>query len=337
MQKSVSLLPWVFLVMQVTPPVPMRAASQSANQEEKTGQGHQTSPKKPLPVKPAPQIQNGTERVRTEDKQQGETLTRITAMPQVSVADKRRSVLDYVFDWGPWIFSFALVIIGYFGIRYAKRTLDTIKRQADIMDTQVADARKSGEEAATVAKGTLTAIQEQAALMKQQVSTAERNATAAQVAADAAKTSAKIVMDTQRAFVQVSSIGFNRGNIHLPNNEPVAGDVSVTINFKNSGPTRAVNVAVKGTLKTSSKSTSLAPPISYDLPALSEVAIAFDAFNKWLDADAIALLRQGSAILQASIKITYADVFGGSHEIEIEATLRDWIRRGWESSKIKSS
>jgi hypothetical protein len=82
---------------------------------------------------------------------------------------------DRIFHWGPWVFSFALVIIGYIGIRYAKRTLDTIKeqatlmkRQADTMDQQAADARKSGADAAVVAVGTLKAIEVQATLMQSQ-------------------------------------------------------------------------------------------------------------------------------------------------------------------------
>jgi hypothetical protein len=171
---------------------------------------------------------------------------------------------------------------------------------------------------------------------------AARNAAAAQVAAAAAKTSAKIAKDalelTQRAFVQVTSMGLNRGNIPLANNMPVTDDASVVVNFKNHGPTRAINVTVKGTLSITpgNKSTILAPPVSYDLPSATDVAIAFDPFNSWLDADAIALIKQGMTVLQVSLKLTYTDIFGISHETEIEAALRDWMQRRWDS-KLNST
>jgi len=244
-------------------------------------------------------------------------------------------------------------IIAYITAAYVFITwlmMRTIKRQADAMDRQAIEARKSGNDAAALATGMLAAIREQAALMRQQVDTMERqlgiaetsakaaedNATAAHIAADAAKMSAKIAKDslelTQRAFIQVVSMGLNRGRIPLADDVPVTDDASVLLSIKNHGPTRALNVTVKGTLTITpgNKSTAVAPQISYDLPPATDLAIAFDAFNSWLDADAIALLKQGKANLQVSLKITYADVFGVPHEIAIEAALHDWIRRVWD-------
>src|ERR1035438_6284624 len=107
---------WILFVLaifavQIVPPVPwveVRAAGDSGAQQE-TGRQEQKS-KSTLPMSVLPSTQTviskkGTQAVASQEKEQGETLTRITAMPQVSVADKSKSRWDYVFDWGPWFFS----------------------------------------------------------------------------------------------------------------------------------------------------------------------------------------------------------------------------------------
>jgi hypothetical protein len=209
--------------------------------------------------------------------------------------------------------------------------MKTIKRQADIMDRQATDARKSGEGAAITAQGTLAAIQDQAAQMKQQVDMMEKsaqaavdNATAAQTAAEAAKMSAKIAKDSleliQRTYIQIVSMGLKLGNVPLPNGMPVTDNTQVTVTIKNHGPTRALDVSAKGTLAivTGNKSTILAPQISLDLAPATDLGVSFDPFNEWLDADAIALLKQGVLGLQVSLQITCSDIFGKSHEFAIE-------------------
>jgi hypothetical protein len=285
---------------------------------------------------------NGTTSMAPENKEQGETVARITAMPPVTIADKSKSLWDRVFDWGPWIFAAILVIVGIVGVRYAKHTLDAIKRQANTMEQQATDAQISSSEAAVLAKGMLEAIQEQAAQMKQQVSAmerqisiAEKSAKAAEDNASAAKTSAKAAKDslelTQAASIQVFSIGLRRGRFPLADDAPVTNDASVAITFKNFGPTRALKISVNGTLSItpSKKSTTVAPPLAYEIPPGTEVPVVFDAFNNWLDADTIAILKQGKVSLQTSLTIAYADVFGNPHEIRVEAALNDWVGRGW--------
>jgi len=205
------------------------AATQGSGQGKNSGKRQGTDAASPKAVEPTANTakqDKGTTSVAPEGKQQGETVTRITAMPPVAIADKSKSLWDYVFDWGPWLFAAILVIVGIVGVRYAKHTLDAIKRQANIMEQQAIDAQKSSTEAAVLARGMLEAIQEQAAQMKQQASAMERqisvsqkSARSAEDNASAAKTSAKAARDllelTQAASIQVFSIEFRRGRFPL--------------------------------------------------------------------------------------------------------------------------
>jgi len=115
----------------------------------------------------------------------------------------------------------------------------------------------------------------------------------------------------QRAFVQVSSIGFAVGNVGLPDGTPPTVDTSVRICVKNHGSTRGINFAVKASLNISpgNRSTMLSPPVVYDIPPGTEIGITFDAFNRWLDDDAIAVLKQGRTSLDFSFNGSYADNF----------------------------
>src|ERR1035437_4007882 len=45
-----------------------------------------------------------------------------------------------------------LAVIGYFGVRYAKRTLDNIERQANTMEKQAADARAAALQSTGIAQ-----------------------------------------------------------------------------------------------------------------------------------------------------------------------------------------
>jgi hypothetical protein len=72
----------------------------------------------------------------------------VTELPSVSI-DR-----DWV-DFGTLAFSAGLVVIGFLGVRAAIRTLRAIERQANLMETQIGDARKSSETSATDVKATI--------------------------------------------------------------------------------------------------------------------------------------------------------------------------------------
>jgi hypothetical protein len=54
---------------------------------------------------------------------------------------------DWV-DYGLLVFNFGLVLIGFFGVRAAVRTLRAIQKQAALTETQIQDARTSSENSA---------------------------------------------------------------------------------------------------------------------------------------------------------------------------------------------
>jgi hypothetical protein len=171
---------------------------------------------------------------------------------------------------------------------------------------------------------------------------ATRNTAAAKVASEAAQISARAAKDAlliQRAFIQVSSMGFAAGNIGLPDGAPPTGDTSVRICVKNHEATRGVNFAVRASLSIfpGNKSTMLSPAVLYDIPPESEIGITFDAFSHWLDDDAIAVLKQGRTSFEFSLNGSYADIFGGDHELHVEGTLPNWMHRGWEIRTLQNT
>jgi hypothetical protein len=65
-----------------------------------------------------------------------EYSVKLTGSPVVTIADKNKSVIDYVFDWGPWVFNALLAVVGVIGIVLACRTLRTMGKQAELTKTQ---------------------------------------------------------------------------------------------------------------------------------------------------------------------------------------------------------
>lgn len=80
--------------------------------------------------------------------QGAEKTVRVVELPTVSV---QHDWLDYIAIGCTAL----LVIIGYFGVRYAKRTLADIKRQADTMEAQAADARASAADSRVAAQASI--------------------------------------------------------------------------------------------------------------------------------------------------------------------------------------
>jgi hypothetical protein len=77
--------------------------------------------------------------VGREAPKDNEYSARITSLPQLILANRRNTTADHIFDWGPWAFDLALVIVGgmqaYTMVRQTRLsggTLDAVKRQGDI-------------------------------------------------------------------------------------------------------------------------------------------------------------------------------------------------------------
>jgi hypothetical protein len=50
--------------------------------------------------------------VGREAPKDNEYSARITSLPQLILANRRKTTADHIFDWGPWAFDLALVIVG---------------------------------------------------------------------------------------------------------------------------------------------------------------------------------------------------------------------------------
>jgi hypothetical protein len=101
--------------------------------------------------------------------QGADKTVRVVELPTVSV---QHDWLDYIAIGCTTL----LVIIGYLGVRYARRTLGDIKRQADTMEAQAADSRATAEASIEIAKK----------------------------AADAALLNAQAAMNAERAWITVN-------------------------------------------------------------------------------------------------------------------------------------
>jgi hypothetical protein len=116
--------------------------------------------------------QTGKGQSESENDGDVQRPVRVTEFPPVRVA---HDWLDYLSE----ACAVALAIIGYFGVRYARRTLADIKRQADTMDDYA----------------------------KESTATTVKTIEIAQRTADAAHLSAQTVIDSERAWLGVSMAG----------------------------------------------------------------------------------------------------------------------------------
>jgi hypothetical protein len=184
MMKGLVVIASVALAMQSVPPLTGQTAGDRTDKSGKNAQTKNDATAQSIAVQPtaiSPTTDGNLGQVAKQDENKSETLTRIRGLPPVSIADKSKAFLDYLFDWGPWCFSLFLVVVGIIGVIFARRTLNAIedqatrmKEQVDRMDTQASDARTSAAQSAATASSTLSAIEEQARLMKLQAALMER-------------------------------------------------------------------------------------------------------------------------------------------------------------------
>jgi hypothetical protein len=108
----------------------------------------------------------------------------IGKIPPVTVSPTKR---DWV-DWGYWVFSGLLVVVGGLQVWLLWRTLGAINIQADLMEQQ-----------AEAMKDTVTATRDNAVAAKDGAEAAKDNA-------EAAKASAEVLINTERAWVDVNIV-----------------------------------------------------------------------------------------------------------------------------------
>jgi len=124
-------------VMQAAPSTPPKATTNpvgtAASVQTKSAPNQEESlpPPAPIETKDNRPAENDN---RKEHHENAEHDVGITKLPPVTVNPTKRDLAD----WGYWVFSLLLVVVGFLQVWLVYRTLGAIRRQADLMDTQTA-------------------------------------------------------------------------------------------------------------------------------------------------------------------------------------------------------
>jgi hypothetical protein len=179
----------VFLtVVQTAPPIPRKAADNSAQVATQV-KNESTTKQAPALPSPAPLKTDSDGPPKTDSKEQrpnnAEHTVGISKLPPVSVTR------DWA-DWGVWVFSLLLVVVGVLQVGLLRSTLGAIRRQADEMGRQV-----------DLAFGQLRAMHEQITEMSTQTDVLEKSVAVAKESADATKDSVNTMKAKERARIVV--------------------------------------------------------------------------------------------------------------------------------------
>lgn len=158
-----------FFLLVVVPPIPGQTPNKSTNStaNPKDSPGTQKKPTQQVPTVPI-----GDSGTAITDKEHGtskpEENKPITVSPTKPL-DIRADVSKDWMDRANWGFTAVLVLIGAGGVYAAVRTLNQIKRQADLMQQQLTDARVAASTTESNTKQTLALLKRQAELMHEQM------------------------------------------------------------------------------------------------------------------------------------------------------------------------
>lgn len=86
---------------------------------------------RPTPTSSTQGDQGGTVSEGREQKVQ------VRVVSPVIVAKDQKTTLEHVFEWGPWVCSLALVIVGGLQVWLLRETLRAVKQQADIQESSM--------------------------------------------------------------------------------------------------------------------------------------------------------------------------------------------------------
>src|ERR1700722_14520274 len=89
-----------------------------------------------IAVPPVNQTLSRDERSGKLGNDDRENSVKITAIPPIAIADKQKTRLDHLYDWGPWAFNLGLVVVGTGQVWFLYRTLKTVQQQANTMKLQ---------------------------------------------------------------------------------------------------------------------------------------------------------------------------------------------------------
>jgi hypothetical protein len=152
----------------------------------------------------------GTSEVTPEEK---ERAVKLTGLPPVTITDKPKTIWDRIFDWGPWIFNFGLLLVGAGQVWLLWKTWKKIGKQAELMETQtghiagqLAQMAKQTEtmgKSVDVAQKSADAAIAQIKVMRDQASTMKRQTGILEASVAVAQRSAEAFVNSERARLAV--------------------------------------------------------------------------------------------------------------------------------------
>ena len=161
-------------IIEASPPLPGQTADTGASATKKHGKKTTSNKSEGVPIPTpshSPSVTGATGQNASQNQaetDEGHAVT-ITKFPSVSVER------DWI-DGTMLVLNIGLLVAGFFGVRAALRTLNQVKRQADLMQDQLNDARESGKTASSLAQGTLAAMEAQALALRGQIDVMKQQA-----------------------------------------------------------------------------------------------------------------------------------------------------------------
>ncbi len=124
------------------------AAGQTATPPNKSGgsansnsQGKNGAPVSPPAVANIPQQPTDLRHQGEAGGKEAEHSVTLTNVPPLTINEKQKTFLDYVYQWGPWFFGLFLAIAGGVQLRLMRVTWVAIKEQKTQMEQQVAQMK----------------------------------------------------------------------------------------------------------------------------------------------------------------------------------------------------
>ncbi|MGA8500547.1 MAG: hypothetical protein WB683_03295 [Candidatus Sulfotelmatobacter sp.] len=286
----------LFVAMQASPPTPRKAAdsstaaSGSAKQRTSPDRTATAEPQAPVNASPAVTRDAAGNQQGTSSDQHSVSVTKL---PTVSVEP----------DWGMWLFSFLLVVVGAIQAGILYRTWGQIERQAGTMERQLTTMQGQLEAMKSAGAQTDELIRHAAA----QLAELNTSATAAKRSAEFAELAVKVSECADVLLLGVS--------IKFATSQRLDGNSNVVFTFKNFGRTRANNTKFSISLILPEVPHNDVVPINVAIVigASDTQVIGCERFREWLAQETFDKFLRGESVLRFSAGVTYEDVFGQPH------------------------
>jgi hypothetical protein len=298
-------------VVQTIPPTPRQATNNSAKAAAHVQAKSQTN-QTPSENAPSPAKADGNGESQSNSSQQHADKTEhtigISKLPPVSVTK------DWA-DWGVWVFSFLLVVVGFLQIWLLWGTLGAIRRQVDATNNQV-----------DLAFGQLRAMNDQITEMSKQTDILEKSVAVAKESADVARDSVSAMKSKERARITVSlvpgesfdfkTIPPDLSELGFPKPQTSAV-VAVVLKVEQVGPTPAFNVVGRAGVSMAATRDLPLPRIlmPIDLGSIMKESSSpnFHPAEFVITEQQLDDIRDKKLFVHLIGNVTYTDTFGDQH------------------------